>query len=50
MHIYITEENEALLRETGGSMSGLINELLAEYFAKLKKPTERANYEKDADG
>lgn len=32
MNIYITQENETSLRNYNGSMSGLINDLLSQYF------------------
>jgi hypothetical protein len=37
MNIYISKENERFLRQYSGSMSGLINELLGDYFEKTKK-------------
>lgn len=34
MNIYITPDNEQRIRQHGGSMSGLVNQLLAEYFSR----------------
>jgi hypothetical protein len=45
MHIYITPDNEKLLREYSneGTMSGLINSLLEEFFSKTENPSRPAD-------